>query len=146
MVHKSAVQKDEKEDSYRLSRWRLFCFNADRFELDFQRRAVPSSRLVTVSISSDGPRQYFTSVPSKPPGIEIWRLRMTWASVQSLADLPQFDFTETSLAPNGRRLASLGKFSTEGLSSALAGLIATCPAAKGTAPSQTSRPGDSAAK
>ena len=71
---------------------------------------------------------------------------MTRASVQSLADLPQFDFTETSFAPDGRGLVRPGKFSTEGLAGALDSLLATCPARKDMAPLQASGPQDSAAK
>jgi hypothetical protein len=57
-------------------------------------------------------------------------LRLSRLSVQSLADLPQFDFAETSFASDGRRLSYPAKFSTEGLAAALASLIATCPAPK----------------
>ena len=59
---------------------------------------------------------------------------MNRASIQSLADLQQFDFTEGSLAPDGRRLARPGKFSTEGLSGALTSLLETCPPRKDIAP------------
>ena len=58
---------------------------------------------------------------------------MTQESVQSLADLPHFDFAETSFAADGRRLAHPAKFSTDGLVGALASLTATCPPPKETA-------------
>jgi hypothetical protein len=79
---------------------------------------------------------------------------MTRASLRSLADQPQFDFTETSQGPDGRRTAHTAKFSSEGLAGALDSLLATCPPAKPmaafaapvTAPLQTIGTRDSAAK
>ncbi len=50
--------------------------------------------------------------------------------LQSLVDVPQFDFTETSQTPDGRRLAHTATFSSEGLAGALDSLLATCPPAK----------------
>jgi hypothetical protein len=131
MVRKVAIQKDDRDNSYRMSQWRLFCFNADQFELDFQRPAQATSTFATVAISTGGPKPlYFTFPPAKPPGFEVWGLRINRASLQSLADLPQFDFTETSLAPDGRRLAHPQKFSAEGLGGALTSLLSTCPSRK----------------
>jgi hypothetical protein len=71
---------------------------------------------------------------------------MSKASVQALAELPQFDFTETSQGTDGRRLAHAAKFSGEGLPRALDSLLATCPAAKSIAPLQTIGSRDSAPK
>jgi hypothetical protein len=59
---------------------------------------------------------------------------MNRASIRSLADLQRFDFTETSLSPDGRRLARPEKFSTEGLSGALTSLLETCPLRKDVPP------------
>jgi hypothetical protein len=147
MIRKFAVQKNDTENSYRMAQWRLFCFNADQFELDFQRPAAVSPSFATISISDGSPKPlYFAFPPSRPTGFEVWGLRITRASVRSLADLREFDFTETALAPDGHRLAHSGKFSNEGLTSALADLLATCPAQKGIAPLQTGKPRDSAAK
>jgi hypothetical protein len=161
MIRKSAIQKNDmqkndiqktdmpkngSENSYRLVQWQLICSNADRLELDFQRPAGLASTFDTVSISSDGPKQYFAFPPSRPPGFEIWGLRMDRRSVQSLADAPEFDFTETSLASDGRRLVHPEKFSAEGLARALASLLATCPAPKDVASVRTNGLRDSAAK
>jgi hypothetical protein len=167
MVRKFVVQKNDRENSYRLSQWRLICFNTDAFELDFQRPAIASANFASVSITNGGPKPlYFVSPPARLAGFEVWGLRMTRASIQSLADLPQFDFAETSFAADARRLAQPAKFSTEGLAAALASLTATCPPPKGTvqkdvlqmipmqkdiaqkdmAPLQTDQPRDSAAK
>ncbi len=71
---------------------------------------------------------------------------MTKASVQALAELPQFDFTETSQATDGRRVAHSVKFSGEGLTRALDSLLGTCPAPKSVAPLQAIGSRDSAAK
>jgi hypothetical protein len=150
MVRKVAMQKNDREDSFRLSQWRLLCFNADQLELDFQRPAQAASTFATVSISTGGPKPLnFTFPPARPTGFEVWGLRISRASVQSLADLPQFDFTETGLGPDGRRLARPEKFSTEGLSGALTRLVATCPPRKDAAapaPLQSNGVRDSAAK
>ena len=132
MVRKFVVQKNDKDNSYRLTQWRLICHGADRFELDFQRQAMPSAGFATVSISNGGPKPlYFVFPPVRLAGFEVWGLRMTQASVQLLAEQPQFDFAETSFASDGRRLAHPAKFSTEGLAAALASLTPTCPPSKG---------------
>jgi hypothetical protein len=150
IVYKVAIQKNDRDNSYRMSQWRLFCFNADQFELDFQRPAQLSSSVATVSISTGGPKPlYFAFPPSRPEGFEIWGLRMSRASIQSLADLSQFDFTESAFAPDGRPPTRLEKFSTEGLTGALTSLLATCPPRKDMTPPwplQTNRAQDSAAK
>lgn len=146
VVHKMAVQKNE-DRSFRSSQWQLLCFNADRFELGFQRQVVANALFPTISISNGGPKPFYLSpAPSRPSGLDLWGLRMTKASVQALAELPQFDFTETSQGTDGRRLAHSVKFSGEGLPRALESLLATCPALKSVAPLQAIGSRDSAAK
>jgi hypothetical protein len=147
MVRKSAIAKNDAENTLRTLQWRLFCFTTGQFELDFQRQIPSAPAFATVSISNGGAKPlYFTLPPVKPQGFEVWGLRMTRVSLQSLAGLPQFDFTETSQAPDGHRLAHPEKFSTEGLAGALESLLATCPAQKDMAPLQARGPQDSAAK
>jgi hypothetical protein len=134
-VRKVATQKDDGDKSYRLSQWRLFCVSTDQFELDFQRPAATSSAFPTVLISNGGATSlYFKSPPLKAQGFEIWGVRMNRASLQSLADVPQFDFTETSQTQDGHRLAHTATFSSEGLAGALDSLLATCPPAKPSVP------------
>jgi hypothetical protein len=146
MVGKIALHLDGGETSYRALQWRLFCFNADQFELDVQRKAGADALvLATVSISSGEQKpQFFTAARSKQPGYEIWGLRMNRASVQSLAALSQFEFAETSQTPEGRRLAHAVRLSSEGLMAALESLLPTCPQSKFPATPVASR--DSAAK
>lgn len=147
LVRKTVVQKNDADRSFRLSQWRLFCFSTEQFELDLQRQAVASSGFPTVAISDGGPKPlYLSPAASRPSGFDLWGLRLTRASVQSLTTLPQLDFTETSQATDGRRLARSAKFSSEGLTSALESLLATCPAAKSIAPLQTIGSRDSAVK
>ena len=160
MVRKTAIARNDTGNSYRALQWRLFCLNAGQFELDFQRQSSAVAPVfATVSISSGGPKPlYFAYPPAKPAGFEIWGLRMTKASIQSLADLPQIDSIEAGQAADGRRVARSEKLSTEGLGSAFANLIETCPPQKDMAqqkditqqkdmaPLQTSKPMDSAAK
>ena len=147
MVRKAVVQKSEGDNAYRMSQLRLFCFNTEQFELNFQRPAVTSSILPTVSISNGGSiLQHFRLPPGKTPGFEVWALRMTRASLQALANEPQFEVTETSQAQDGRRRARKAKFSSEGLTGALDRLLASCPPAKPTAPLQAVGSRDSAAK
>jgi len=146
MVRKSAVAKNDGGNSYRLLQWWLLCLNNGQLELDFQRQVAAVPGLASVSISSSGPKPlYFIYPPAKPPGFEIWGLRVTRASVQAMADLPQLDLTEAGFAPDGRRLAHSEKLSTEGLAASLASLLATCPAPKDP-PLQQVMPQNSAAK
>jgi hypothetical protein len=71
---------------------------------------------------------------------------MAKASVQSLLDLQQFEFTESSLAADGHRVPLITKLSSEGLSGALDGLLATCPPSRNPVPVQTSASRDRAEK
>jgi hypothetical protein len=145
MVRKFAIDKSAADNSYRLLQWRLVCFNAERFELDFQRPAGVFANLATVSIS-DGGTRYFAYPPTRSQALEAWGLRLNWESVQALADQPDFEFTETSSSPDGKRVAHPERFSTEGLTGALASLLATCPPQKEGVPSPTSVSRDRAAK
>jgi len=139
-VRKIATLKTDADKSYRLSQWRLFCYNTDQFELDFQRPIATSSVFPAVQISNSASISlYFKSPPLKAQGFEIWGVRISRAQLQSLADVPQFDFTETSQTPDGRRFAQSATFSSEGLASALDSLLAGCPPAK-PAPALTAVP------
>jgi hypothetical protein len=145
MIGKIAVQMDGGDKSYRVSLWRLVCFNTDQFELDFQRRAAANGIFPTVSMSNGGPEPlFFIAGRSKLSGSEIWALRMDRASVQSLASLAQFEFAETWQRADGQRLAHTVKLSSAGLVGALDSLTATCPPAKPVTTPLASR--DSAAK
>jgi hypothetical protein len=131
MVRKIVAKRNDGDKSYRISQWRLICFDTDQFELDFQRPAATSMNFPTVQISNGGwTSLYFKSPPVKAQGFEIWGLRVSRAALQSLAAAPHFDLTETSQTPDGRRLAQTAKFSSEGLAGALDSLVATCPPPK----------------
>jgi hypothetical protein len=147
MVRKMIVQKNDADKSFRLSQWRLLCSNTEQFELAYQRQAVVNAVFPTVSISNGGQKPLFLSpASSRPAGFDLWFLRMNKASVQSLTALPQLDFTETSQASDGRRLARSLQFSSEGLAGALDSLLATCPVPKSIAPLRTMGSRDSAPK
>jgi hypothetical protein len=141
LVYKWAMAKNDTGDSYRTLQWRLLCLNSGQFELDFQRPTAAAPAFGAVSISSGGPKPlYLTHLPAKPPGFEIWGLRVTKASIQSLADLPQIDATETGFVADGSRVAHSEKLSTEGLGSALVRLLATCPPQQGMTSLQADMP------
>jgi hypothetical protein len=150
VIGKVAVQTDGGDKSYRMSLWRLVCFNADQFELDFQRKAVANASLVVVSMSNGGPKPLFmTPARSKLPGSELWGLLIDRAALRSLAGLAQFEFAETWQTPDGQRQPHVVKLSSEGLSGALDRLLATCPPAKSVATPPIATPlasHDSAAK
>ena len=147
MVRKTVVQKNDGDESYPHVAVAAVLFQHRAVRTGFaapgrgQRRSFPRFRFQTAVQS----RFTFRPHRSKPPGFDLWGLRMTSASLQSLTALPQFDFTETSQAPDGRRLAHSVKFSSEGLAGALDSLLATCPPPK-SAPLQTIGSRDSAAK
>jgi len=132
MVSKTAAVREESGKSWRLSQWRIICSSSEQFELNFQRPALArGSTLPTVALSGVGPTpQNFNWPPAKLLGFEIWGLRMTRASVQSLANVQQFEFMESVQAADGKRVARAAKFSTEGLASALDTLSTTCPPPK----------------
>jgi hypothetical protein len=131
LIRKSAISRGENGKTWRTLQWRLFCLNTEQFQLDFQRQVSAPPLLAAISISGGGEKPYaFAFPPAKPAGYEVWGLRMPRSSVQAIADLPQIDLTETSMGPDGRRLAHPEKLSTEGLSASLAGLLAICPPPK----------------
>jgi hypothetical protein len=148
MVSKFASVREEGGTSWRLSQWRIICSSNEQFELDFQRPALAAgSTLPTVAISGVGPApQHFNWPPAKVQGYEIWALRVTRSSVQGLAAVPQFEFTEAVQAADGKRVARSAKFSTEGLAGALTTLAATCPPPKNLVLRQAVGTQESAAK
>lgn len=137
-VRKVAVQRSPGEKSFRLMQWRLICFDSDRFELDVQRPATANPTFASVAIIGGSARpQYFSYPPAKASGFEVWGMRMAKASVQSLLDLPQLEFAESSVAADGHRVPQSMKLSSEGLAGALDSLMVTCPASKNPTPSRT---------
>ena len=148
VVSKTAAVREEGGKSWRLSQWRIVCSSSGQFELSFQRPALAAgSTLPTVAISGVGPTpQHFNWPPAKLQGFEIWALRVTPASVQGLAKLPQFEFTESTQAADGKRVARAARFSTEGLAGALTALAGTCPPPKNLVLRHTVDAKESAAK
>ncbi len=137
-VRKVAVQRNPGEKSFRLMQWRMICFDSERFELDVQRPATVNPTFSSVAIAGGGgKRQYFSYPPAKASGFEVWGMRMAKASVQSLLELAQVEFMESSVAADGHRIPQSMKLSSEGLSGALDSLIATCAPSKNPTPSQT---------
>jgi hypothetical protein len=131
MVRKIAVQRKAGEASFRMIQWRMVCFDSDRLELDFQRPIPANAAPATASLSYGGAIPFsFTYPPRRGAGIEQWGLRLDKASLQPLLDLPQAEFTETSLAPDGRQLPHKERLSSDGLAHSLDALLGTCPAAK----------------
>ncbi len=128
LIRKSAVSRGENGKTWRTLQWRLFCVNAEQFQLDFQRQVTTNPTFAAISISSGSAKPFvFAFPPAKPAGYEVWGLRMPKSSAQAIADLPQIDLTETANALDGRRLARPERLSTEGLAAALASLQGTCP-------------------
>jgi hypothetical protein len=131
ILRKTVTWRDEGDATYRLVQWWLFCFTSEQFELNFRRPAVTSSVFPTIAISNGGSASLdFKLVPIKTGGFERWSLRMNRDSLQALARERQFDFTETSQAPDGGRRAQTAKFSSDGLAGTLDRLAATCPPAR----------------
>jgi hypothetical protein len=147
LIRKSAVARNEGGKSWRTLQWRLFCLNAEQFQLDFQRQIAAAPTFAAISLSSGGARPLtFAYPPARPAGYEVWGLRIPKSSAQALADLPRIDLTETGIAPDGRRLAHAEKLSTEGLAASLTSLLASCPPPKDTAAVQQALPQDRASK
>jgi hypothetical protein len=145
-VRKIITRRDVGDEAYRMAQWRLFCLTSEQFQLDFLRPEPASPTFPTVALTNGGASpQSFRLGPLRNGGFEVWALHMTRASLQTLAAGPQFDFTETSEAADGRQLARTATFSSEGLAGALDRLLATCPPAKTAAPVRTVGSGDSVA-
>jgi hypothetical protein len=147
MARKAVIERSESEKSWRTTQWRIICFDADRFELDYQRPALTGSTFPTLAVSNAASAaRYFKSPPTKLQGFEIWGLRLNKEEILSLMSEGQFSFTETSQANGVRRLARTASLSNEGLGRALNSLIETCPPPKGIALRQTVGASEAAAK
>jgi hypothetical protein len=131
MVRKLAVRRGAGEASFHMIQWRVVCFDSDRFELDFQRPIVANATSATVSLANGGDKPLgFSYPPRRGSGVEQWGMRLSKASLQPLLDLPQAEFTETSLTSDGRQLPHREKLSGDGLARSLDALLGTCPAPK----------------
>jgi hypothetical protein len=131
MVRKLAMQRRAGEASFHMIQWRVVCFDSDRFELDFQRPILANAASATVSLANGGDKPLgFTYPPRRGAGIEQWDLRLNKASLQPLLNLPLAEFTETSLASDGKQLPHKEKLSGDGLARSVDALLGTCPAAK----------------
>ena len=145
-IRKVAVQRAPGERSFRMIQWRLICFDGDRFELDVQRAAVAPPSFSSLTIGGGPKPLSFAHPPARASGFEVWGMGMARASVQSFADQPQFEFTESSIASDGRRLQQTARLSNEGLAGALDQLLATCPQVKRPTTSQAVVSSDRAEK
>jgi hypothetical protein len=131
MARKAVIERSDSEKSWRTTQWRIVCFNADQFELDFQRPALTGALFPTLAISNAASAaRYFTSPPKKLLGFEFWGLRLSKEEILSLMSDGQFSLTETSQAAGAKRLARTATLSNEGLGRALNSLIESCPPSK----------------
>jgi hypothetical protein len=146
VVKKIAIVRAPGEATFRLLQWRVACFGANRFALDFQRPAPANANFSSVSIAgTDAKPVYFVYPPVKVQSLEQWGLWTPRATLQSLLDRPQIEFTEMSPAADGHRVPQTIRLSNDGLSGALESLLVSCPPAKDPA-AQTTRSGETAAK
>jgi hypothetical protein len=128
-MHKVVIVRGAGETSFRLLQWRVVCFDANRFAVEFQRPA--SANVSSVSIAGlDAKPVYFIYPPVKASSFEHWGLAMARPTLQSLLDRPQAELTETSVAADGRRIPQTIKISNEGWAGALESLLVNCPPAK----------------
>jgi hypothetical protein len=131
MIQKIAAQKNEGNPSYRVLQWRMVCFNADQFELDFQRPAEFASALPAVLISNGGSTSlHFRSRPFISQGFELRNLYLSRVTLQTFADAAKIEVVETSQDPLGRRLMRSTQLSSDGLANAIDRLLLTCPPPK----------------
>jgi hypothetical protein len=129
MLHKIAAVRRAGETSFRLLQWRVTCFDANRFALDFQRPAPVNVGITSVSIAHV---DLFVVPVGKAAGVEQWSLRgVTRSRLEALVDHPQIEFIESSIGADGRLVPQTIKLSNEGWTAALVNLLASCPPAKG---------------
>jgi hypothetical protein len=131
MIDKVAVVRASGEASFRTIHWRVICFDANRFALDFQRPLSANPAFSSVSIAGgDAKPVFFGYPPVKASGQEQWVARMPRAAIQSLLDTPRVELTETSLAADGQRQRRTFTLSNDGVAFAMNSLMATCPPAR----------------
>jgi hypothetical protein len=126
-VRKFAIERREGSNSFRSLQWRLSCAGSDEFRFNFDREADESNDIRRVWIAAEaGKSLQFGFPPFKGKGVETWQLRISKTAVRALAELPQLDIAETSVATNGQQAVHLARISTVGLTASLASLLVTC--------------------
>jgi hypothetical protein len=136
MVHKLALQRREGEKAFRTIQWRVICLDSNDFELDFQRPKIASAAPSSVSVSGGGPPLFLFQGRARTFDLELWGARMAKASVLSLSDSSESDFTETVPTADGHKNLMTQKLSNEGFANGVNRLLATCPAPKAPPPQQ----------
>ncbi len=133
-MHKIAVVRGVGETSFRLLQWRIVCFDANRFALEFQRPVSENASFSSVSIEGpDSKPVPFVHPPVKVSSFEHWGLAMARPALQSLLDRPHVELTETPAAADRHRIPQPIKISNDGWAGALESLLVTCPPPKGPA-------------
>ena len=146
MMRKIAFVRESGETSFRLLQWRVTCFDADRFVVNFQRPAPVNAGLTSVQITNSGMQAvYFRGPLGRTANVEQWSVQLIRSGVQSLMDRPEIDFSETSTGGDQRLVPRITKLSNEGSDRTLKLLLASCPPAKNF-PVWVTTPGEAAAK
>ncbi|GLR83300.1 hypothetical protein [Bradyrhizobium iriomotense] len=131
MVQKIVAERNETDKSFRLIAWRLTCFDLDRFALEFRRPAASAASPASVRVALGSTNSLaLISNPVTTQGFEFWGTQFRKATLLSLSDAPNFDFTEAAQGPDGVGPSRTSRLSNEGLASALDRLLATCAPAK----------------
>jgi hypothetical protein len=127
LIHKTMIQRAGGGQSFRMTQLRMFCLNADRFQLDYQRPAAAGS--VSVAMASESGRLNFYFPPRRAGGLEAWALQVSKTQLDKLVAGGQFELSEGTLT-SGQWHFEPVRFTTEGFSQVLDRLLATCPPAK----------------
>ncbi|CCE04454.1 conserved exported hypothetical protein [Bradyrhizobium sp. STM 3843] len=151
-VYKTVMTRKPGETSFRTTRFQLVCFDADRFELDFQRPAPAASGSTSVAITNGTDRLNFLYPPrkghdakgrdakglgDKDPGEETWGMGVTGPRLRALASSTGPELNEGELRAGSWQFAS-SRLSTEGLQAALQRLLSGCPQPKRTSVTSSS--------
>lgn len=131
VAYKTVIARKLGETSFRTTRFQLVCFDADRFELDFQRPAPAATGVASVAIVSGAERLNFLYPPRRGSGQETWGTRLNGGQLRTLASSAAPDLTEGELREGNWQFVS-SRLSTDGLQAALQRLLAGCPQAKAT--------------
>ncbi|WP_316198917.1 hypothetical protein [Bradyrhizobium sp. SZCCHNS2002] len=131
VAYKTVISRKPGDTSFRTTRFQLVCFDADRFELDFQRPAPTATGTASVAIVNGAERLNFLYPPRRGSGQETWGARLNGGQLRALAASAATDLTEGELREGNWQFAS-SRLSTDGLPAALQRLLSGCPQAKAT--------------
>lgn len=124
--YKTILTRKDGEATFRTTRVQLVCFDQDRFELDVERKAMPSIGAAALSIAGGDVRLNFLSPPRRVGERESWGVLLNAGQMKTLAAASGIELSD-ALATAARPGLAAFPVASEGLQNVVKRLTDTCP-------------------